>query len=124
MRWVLGQASDGRFCTAAGTPGPCGSQYRPGRAWACFRRRGVITAVLQSMPDGDRQAAQARATASAFAGVSAIAESEPLADDLARQVQDCRVVEQDEFGVGGQENRVQFEGQPVGVLAGGQLVLF
>ena len=40
-------------------------------------------------------------------------------DDLAGEVQDCRVVEQDEFGVGGQENRVQFEGEPVGVLAAG-----
>src|SRR5436190_10552138 len=62
--------------------------------------------------------------AASASGLSVVAEAEPLADDLAGEVQDCRVVEQDEFGVGGQENRVQFEGEPVGVLAGGQLVLF
>ena len=47
---------------------------------------------------------KARAAASAAAGVSAVAESEPLADDLAGQVQDCRVVVQDESGVGGQQD--------------------
>ena len=44
-------------------------------------------------------------------------------DDLAGQVQDGRVIVQDEFRVGGQEDRVQLEGEPVGVLAGGKLVL-
>ena len=60
----------------------------------------------------------------AAASASGVAEAEPLADDLAGEVQDCRVVEQDEFGVGGQENRVQLECEPVRVLLGGKLVLF
>ena len=69
------------------------------------------------------QAAKGAVT-SAFAGVCAVVEAEPLADDLAGQVQDCRVVVQDESGVGGQQDRVQLEGEPAGVLAGGKLVLF
>jgi len=52
-----------------------------------------------------------------------VAESEPLVHDLAGQVQGRRVVVQDEFGVGGQEDSVQLEGEPVGGFAGGQLVL-
>jgi hypothetical protein len=59
----------------------------------------------------------------AFAGVSAVVESEPLVDDLAGQVQDRGVVVQDEAGVGGQHDPVQLEGEPVRVLAGGKLVL-
>jgi len=43
--------------------------------------------------------------------------------NLAGQVQNCGVVLQDEFGIGGQQDRVQLEGEPVGVLAGGKLVL-
>ena len=46
-----------------------------------------------------------------------------MADDLAAHVQGCRVVVQDEFGVGAQQDRVQLEGEPAGVLAGGKLVL-
>jgi hypothetical protein len=42
-----------------------------------------------------------RATASALAGFPAVVESQPLVDDLAGEVQDCGVVLQDEFGVGG-----------------------
>jgi hypothetical protein len=55
----------------------------------------------------------------ACGGISAVVQSQPLADDLAGQVEDCWVVVQDEFGVGGQEHRVQLEGEPVGVLASG-----
>ena len=60
---------------------------------------------------------------SAFADVAAVVQSEPLADDLTRQVQGCRVVVQHEFGVGAQEDRVQLEREPVGVFPGGKLVL-
>ena len=60
---------------------------------------------------------------SGLAGASTPVESEPLVDDLAGQVEDCRVVVEDEFGVGGQEDRVELEGEPVGVFPGGKLVL-
>ena len=43
--------------------------------------------------------------------------------DLAGQVQDRGIVVQDEVGVGGQDDPVQFEGEPVGILLGGKFVL-
>ena len=46
-----------------------------------------------------------------------------MADDLAGQAQDCRVVVQYESGVGGQERRVQLECEPVGVLGDGKFAL-
>ena len=52
-----------------------------------------------------------------FAGVFAVVQSKP------GQVQGCRVVVQDEFGVGGQEERMELEGEPVGVLVAWKLVL-
>ena len=52
----------------------------------------------------------ARATTSAFAGVSGIFYSWPLVDDLPGEVQDGGVVVQDEAGVGGEHDPVQLEG--------------
>ena len=46
-----------------------------------------------------------------------------LAHDLPGQIQDLRVIVQDEVGVGGQHDPVQLEGEPVRVLAGRKLVL-
>src|SRR5664279_5923424 len=66
---------------------------------------------------------QARATTSPFAGVCAVAESQPLVDDLPGHVQDSGVVVQDEAGVGGEHDPVQLEDEPVRVLAVGKLVL-
>ena len=54
---------------------------------------------------------------------SAGAAAEAAVHDLAGQVQDRGVVVQDEVGVGGQDDPVQFEGEPVGVLSGGKFVL-
>ena len=48
---------------------------------------------------------------------------QPLTDDAARQGHHCRVVVEDELGVGAQQDRVQLEREPVGVLVGGELVL-
>jgi hypothetical protein len=58
-----------------------------------------------------------------FVGVAAAAEAQPAVHDLAGQVQDRGVVVQDEVGVGGQDDPVQFEGEPVGVLPGRKFVL-
>src|ERR1035441_8078728 len=48
---------------------------------------------------------------------------QPLADDLPGQGQHGGVVVQDEVGVGGQDDAVQLERQPAGILAAGQLAL-
>jgi hypothetical protein len=44
-----------------------------------------------------------------------------LPDDLAGQVEHGGVVGQDGSGVGGEQDGVQFEGEPGGVLGGGEL---
>jgi hypothetical protein len=58
-----------------------------------------------------------------WAGVCVIAEPKPLVDDLAGQVKDGGIVVQDEVGVGGQDDPVQLEGEPVRVVAGGKVAL-
>ena len=57
------------------------------------------------------------------ASICVIAEPKPLVDDLAGQVKDGGIVVQDEVGVGGQDDPVQLEGEPVRVLASGKLAL-
>ncbi len=51
------------------------------------------------------------------AGIAVVAWAQPAAHDLAGQVQDGRIVVQDEVGVGGQDDAVQLEGEQDGVLA-------
>ncbi len=47
-----------------------------------------------------------------------VVQTQPLAYDTAGQVDDRRVVEQHELGVGAQQDGVQLEGEPVRVLRG------
>ena len=50
--------------------------------------------------------------------------AQPAADDAPRQVERGGVLAEDEVGVGGEDDAVQLERERVGVLVGGELVLF
>ena len=116
--------------SSGGNTPRCGQESRPiglcgrGNTRGLTKSRPVDRAALGGESPHNRSTSAEEPRRPLAWGRRCRRDSESSADDVPGHVERGRVLAEDEVGVGGEDDAVQFEGERVGVLVGGELVLF